>query len=539
MAVVVIAGYLVLLLALGALSSRFFRGTSSDYFLASRGIGSFLLLMSLFGTTMTAFALVGSTGEAFHSGIGVYGKMASWSGIIHSACFFLVGIRLWSYGKRFGYVTQIQFFRARFESDKLGLVLFPILVGLVIPYLLIGVIGAGTVIGKVTNGAFPEALAGSGGAIPFWLGSAVVCLVVMTYVFFGGVRGTAWANAFQTIVFMGLGLVTFILIANELGGPAKATALVQQYNPTKLKRAVNEEDQRQYEQQLAAWTADPKAAVIKPRKPHEVTQLHFLTYMFIPLSVGMFPHLFQHWLTARSARTFRLSVIAHPVMIMVVWVPCVLIGVWATSAVVDGRAVIPPNLANPNAVLAIMVRGLAHPVLGGLLSAGILAAIMSSLDSQFLCIGSIFANDIVAHYVGRDRLTDRHLVVLGRVFVVVIVLVTYLLGLKLAETRGVFTLGIWCFSGFAGLFPLVLAAMYWRGVTKAGAYASVLTLAVVWLVLFAQSGYGADRAYLFLKMMPVASMVAASGLALVVVSLLTRPPSAATVDKFVPRRSSN
>ncbi|MCH7814518.1 MAG: hypothetical protein IID40_10930 [Planctomycetes bacterium] len=163
---------------------------------------------------------------------------------------------------------------------------------------------------------------------------------------------------------------------------------------------------------------------------------------------------------------------------------------------------------------------------------------MSSMDSQFLCIGSIFANDIVAHYAGPGRLTDRHLVMLGRAFVVVIVLVTYLLGLKLAETRGVFTLGIWCFSGFAGLFPLVLAAVYWRRVTKVGAYASVLTLAVVWLVLFAQSGYGADRAYLFLKMMPVATMVGASGLALVVVSLLTRPPSTATVDKFVPRRSS-
>jgi SSS family solute:Na+ symporter len=537
-AVLVIAGYLALLLALGVVSSRFLRGTAADYFLASRGLGSFLLLMSLFGTTMTAFALLGSTGEAFHSGIGVYGKMASWSGIIHSACFFLIGVKLWSYGKRFGYVTQIQFFRDRFESDRLGLLLFPILVGLVIPYLLIGVIGAGTVIGKVTSGAFPQVLAGTGGAVPYWLGSAIICLVVMTYVFFGGVRGTAWANAFQTSVFMVLGLVTFVVIANRLGGPAKATALVQQYNPTKLKRAVNEQDRQQYQEQLSAWNADAEKAVVKPRPPHAVTQLHFLSYMFIPLSVGMFPHLFQHWLTARSARTFRLAIVAHPVMIMIVWVPCVLIGVWATSAVVDGKAVIPPNLANPNAVLAIMVRTLAHPVLGGLLTAGILAAIMSSLDSQFLCIGSIFANDIVAHYVSRDRLTDRHLVLLGRIFVVLIVLVTYLLGLRLAATRGVFTLGIWCFSGFASLFPLAVAAAYWRRATKAGAYASVLTTAVVWLVLFANSDYGANRAYLFLGMMPVATMVAASALALVVVSLLTRPPSAATVDKFLPRAST-
>ena len=56
----VICCYLVVLLALGLLSNRFFRGTSHDYFVASQSIGPFLLLMSVFGTTMTAFALVGS-----------------------------------------------------------------------------------------------------------------------------------------------------------------------------------------------------------------------------------------------------------------------------------------------------------------------------------------------------------------------------------------------------------------------------------------------------------------------------------------------
>ena len=114
---IIISVYLVLLLALGLGSNRLLRGTAGDYFLASRSIGPFLLLMSLFGTTMTAFALVGSTGESFKEGIGVYGMMASWSGIIHSAVFFLIGVKLWSFGKKYGYVTQIQFFRDRFESD--------------------------------------------------------------------------------------------------------------------------------------------------------------------------------------------------------------------------------------------------------------------------------------------------------------------------------------------------------------------------------------------------------------------------------------
>ncbi|MFQ5490249.1 MAG: sodium:solute symporter [Phycisphaerae bacterium] len=547
---VIILAYLSLLLVLGIFSSRVFKGTATDYFLASRGIGSFVLLMSLFGTTMTAFALIGSTGESFKTGIGVYGMMASWSGIIHSACFFLVGIKLWSFGSRYGYITQIQFFRDRFESNGIGLVLFPILVGLVVPYLLIGVMGAGVTIEKVTAGALPGLFAGSGagptavakGAVPFAVGSALICIIVLIYVFFGGVRGTAWANTFQTIVFIVLGLVTFLVISDKLGGVKQATAMVQKYNPDKLRRTVRDDDpltrfhadQAVYQKRLAAWEGKPELQKgPKPKQavePHGISQIHFLSYMFIPLSVGMFPHLFQHWLTAKSANSFKLSVIAHPLLIMIVWVPCVLVGAWATSAMIGDKPVIPYGFSNPNAVLGLLVKKLTDPVLGGLLTAGILAAIMSSLDSQFLCIGSIFTNDIVGHYLQKDRLTDRQKVLVGRLFVVFIVVVTYLL----AQTRpgSVFTLAVWCFSGFASLFPLVFAALYWKRVTKAGAYACVLTAAGVWLWLFAASGYGAQRGFLFYGMMPVATIMACSTLALVLVSLVSRPPSAATLDKF-------
>jgi len=355
--------------------------------------------------------------------------------------------------------------------------------------------------------------------------------VVLIYVFFGGVRGTAWANAFQTIIFMILGCVTFFAIADKLGGPEEATRLVQEYNPAKLKCKVTDSDVANYQAKLADYEADPKAAVIKPKPPQSISKLAFLTYMFIPLSVGMFPHLFQHWLTARSAKSFRLSVIAHPLMIMIVWVPCVLIGIWATSAILSGKPVIPPNLTNPNAVLAIMVKKMTSPWLGGFLTAGILAAIMSSLDSQFLCLGSIFTNDIVGHYIAHEGLSDRQKVLTGRIFVVCIVAITYLIAVLWRKT-GVFPLAIWCFSGFASLFPLVFAAVYWRRVTKAGAYACVLVAATVWIYLFRESGFGADREYLFLGMMPVATIIGLSTLALVVVSWMTAPPSQATVDKF-------
>ena len=74
---IIIAIYLSLLLGLGLFASRWFSGSSKDYMLASHSIGPFLLLMSLFGTTMTAFALVGSTGEAYKEGIGLAQRLAA------------------------------------------------------------------------------------------------------------------------------------------------------------------------------------------------------------------------------------------------------------------------------------------------------------------------------------------------------------------------------------------------------------------------------------------------------------------------------
>jgi len=504
----IIVIYLGALLAFAMGSKIFFRGTSTDYFVASRSIGPFMLLMSVFGTTMTAFALVGSTGKSFERGIGTYGLMASSSGLIHAACFLLIGLKLWAIGKRHGYVTQIQFFRARFDSNGLGYLLFPILVLLVIPYLLIGVIGAAKTIGGVTGpkktprgmieGTFPDLFESTGGAIPPWLTGAVICIVVLCYIFAGGSRAAAWANTFQTLVFMTMGVLAFILISNKLGGLGAA---IEQAKEGHLVRTVSSEGKV------------------------GVPPIMFATYMFIPLSVGMFPHLFQHWLTAKSAKAFKLTVIAHPICIMIVWVPCVLIGLWATGLK-------PLEGAAPAAVLAKMVGILVKdPVIVGLVTAGILAAIMSSLDSQFLCLGTIFTNDIVLHNT-KKKYTDKQILLMARGFVLAIVVITYVLAMVLIN-QNVFDLAIWCFSGFAALTPLVIAALYWRRSTKEGAIASIVATTVVWFYFFAKSGFGGE--YVILGgVMPVAVCWLTGVVAMVAVSLATKPPSKETVDKFFP-----
>ena len=554
----VVLGYLVLLLGLGIFSSKFFRGTSKDFFVASRSIGSFMLLMSVFGTTMTGFALVGSSGKAFTTGVATYGAVAAWSGIIHSAIFFIIGLRLWAIGKRHGYVTQVQFFRDRFNSQTLGTVLFVLLVLLIIPYLLIGIISAGNFVEGTTKGMF-----NADGIAP-WITGLVICGVVLTYVFLGGVRSTAWANTFQTIVFMLTGIVAFLMISSAVAQKnpeynlkesgiiyniKRATEYVETHKPERLARGVHpgattkyEEKQQEYEEKMMESmnnSAESGEEMIEPPEPAapkpSMSHLVFITFLFIPLSIGMFPHVFQHWLTAKDAKTFRLAIVAHPICIAIVWLPCILIGVWAAGLAAAGDI----SISNPSEVLGTMVNLIANPWLLGLLMAGVLAAIMSSLDSQFACLGTMFTNDIVIPIRGKDYYSDADKLKLARWFVVGVVAVAYLASLALMETASVFGLGIWCFTGFTALFPIVFAALYWKRVTAVGVYACMAVTTGLWVYWFHQSGYGADKHFLILGMLPIAPLTLASAAALVIGSLCSKPPEARLVNRFFPRSNDS
>lgn len=483
----IIIVYLLLVLAFGIFCSRLVGRTAEAYFLAGRGIGSFMLLMSIFGTTMTAFALIGSTGKTFEVGIGVYALIASWAGIVHVAIFFLVGIKVWSLGKRYGYITQIHYFRDRYQSDMLALILFPVVVAFVLVYILMGVIGAGRFISNITQ------------IVSYPVGMALVCIVVLSYVFLGGMRATVLANTFQTLVFMVMGVIAFFVITDSLGGPQEATRTLLE-SPEGSKRML---------------------------RAGFVGKWELATYGLVTLSVGMFPHLFQHWLTAKDARSFKLTIIAYPILCMIVWAPCVLIGMWAAG-------ILPHDSTGHNAVLAIMVSRFSGEVLSGLIGAGVLAAIMSSMDSQFLCLSSLFTHDIVARYY-QHPLTDRQRVALGRGFVVFIVMLSYLIGYF--APASVFDLGIWCFSGFSGLFPVLIAALYWRRSNKYGAIAGVLSVAALWIYFLPEvMDPGREGEFLLfdLQMMPVTLIVAISSIFVIIGSLVTPKPAPELVERFFP-----
>jgi len=261
-----------------------------------------------------------------------------------------------------------------------------------------------------------------------------------------------------------------------------------------------------------------------------IKPLQLLTYTCIPLSVGMFPHMFIHWLTAKNARSFRPTIAFYPICIAIVWVPSVLLGVFAHLDFPDLGA------AAANSILVKMIDLHAPGLLAGLLAAGVFAAIMNSFDSQVHAVGTMFTQDIVRHYSFHDRMSESRQILVGRLFMVAVLVVTYLLSLVTA--RSIFKLGVWCFTGFAALFPVVVAAVFWKRSTKWGAFASTASVIVLWLYFISRGWKSADYTIADSGAMPVAVILLVSTAAMIVGSLLTQPPEQATLDKFFPRSSN-
>ncbi|MDX1383527.1 MAG: sodium:solute symporter family protein, partial [Thermoanaerobaculia bacterium] len=108
---------------------------------------------------------------------------------------------------------------------------------------------------------------------------------------------------------------------------------------------------------------------------------------------------------------------------------------------------------------------------------------------------------------------------------------------SLVSGPSIFGLSVWSFTGFSGLFPVAVAALYWRRSTAAGVLAAVATVSLLWLWFFSRAWGAPGYTVAGTGVMPVAVIVLASTLALIVVSWLTSPPPASAVAKFFPSRS--
>jgi SSS family solute:Na+ symporter len=591
---IVVFCYLAIVVYIGIFAFRRGKNTGEDFFLASRSLGPYVFIFSLFGTNMTAFAILGSSGLAYQRGIGVYGLMASASGFVIPLTIFFIGTRLWALGKKYGHMTQVQYFRDRWECSKTGTVIFLVTAVMLVPYLVIGTMGGGSTLESLTtitgddhkpkqfqvyeNGqpkmkpVLVQQLSVDGKPlhrykldaagqpvlnpkgkpvlelvkapkldaagkvvtepvtehkhwVPYEVGAAIVALVVMSYVFFGGMRGTAWVNTFQVILFLCFGAIAFYLISRKLGG---------------------------FAQIMQDMAAHPRTLALLQRD--RIPMAEFFSYTFIPLSAIMFPHIAIMCLTAEKITHFKKTVIFYPICIAAIWLPSVYLGVIAAQKM--------PGLmgGDTNDVIPRMLLEMTGPMMAGVLGAGIMACVMAS-DSQILALCTMFTEDIFAYYGGKQRFGEKAQIWTGRAFIVLVTIAAYVIGIKLKDAEGIFELAIrFNFSGFAALAPIMLAALFWKRSTKYGALAAVLWVAfamtaMAWLYFRTEGiapapGQPAVPIYpalgnLLLRTpgnvtvfgyLPVMPMTIISGILVVVVSLITPGPSQTTLNKYFPKK---
>lgn len=512
--VIVVAIYLAIIAVIGSVAFRQSKANTEDFFLANRTVGSMVFFLSIFATNMTAFAILGSSGQAYRQGIGIYGLMASSSGFVIPLTIFFIGTRLWAIGKRFGHQTQVAFFRDRWECSTIGTVIFVLTVVMLVPYMIISIMGGGRVLADI-----------SGGRVTYWLGCAIVALVVTVNVFFGGMRGTVWVNIFQTILFLLFGAVAVAVISHDLPGG--------------------------FGEHIRKIVDNPKTSYLVTRE--RMSERYFWSYTLIPLSSIMFPHMAIMCFAARKVTAFKRTVVLYPLAIMAIWLPCVFLGVLGTQLV--------PGLKNPDGVLLHLLNQHAPIWLAGILGAGIISAVMGSDTHQVLAVSTMFTKDVFAHYGGTTKYGEKGSVFFARGFILLVTLIAYVIALLTPES--IFELAVrFAFSGFAAMAPVMIAALFWKRSTKYGALASTLWvagwLALTWylqritdgtapkpgqppLLIVPDLGHLFERttaAVTFYGFLPVFPMVLGSAVLMILVSLMTPPPSQPTIEKYFPRRAA-
>ncbi|PYJ07341.1 MAG: hypothetical protein DME25_04105 [Verrucomicrobia bacterium] len=519
--VLVILIYLALIAFVGSAAFRRGKDSTEDFFLASRSVGEMVFFLSLFATNMTAFAILGSSGQAYRQGIGIYGLMASSSGLVIPLTIFLIGTRLWALGKRFGHQTQVAFFRDRWECDTIGTVIFALSAAMLVPYMIISIMGGGTVLANISHSPGADSP-----LIPYPLGCAIVAVVVTLGVFLGGMRGTVWVNILQTTLFLCFGAVAVLTISHALPGG--------------------------FGEYMSKLAGDPKTSFLVTRE--KMPPQAFWSYTFIPLSSIMFPHMAIMCFSARKVTAFRRTVVLYPIAILLIWLPCIFLGVLGAAAL--------GKVADPDGILLLMLQKYAPAWLAGILGAGIISAVMGSDAHQVLALSTMFTKDIYQHYGGREKYGEKAAVHFARAFIVLVTLAAYLIALALKNKQGIFEIAVrYAFSGFAAMAPVMIAALFWPRSTKWGALAATLFVAsclagfallqntyhpgdILW-----QIGQGEEAIkVLFLNprgdvmvwngFMTVVPMVLGSALLMVLVSLITRPPGQATIEKYFSKSAS-
>ncbi len=475
--------YLVVMVSIGF---YFFRKNKnvSDYVLGGRTLNPWVAAMSaqasdmsgwlLLGLPGTAYVLFGGTTEAIWTAIGLaIGTYLNW---------LIVAKRLRKYTMAAGNsITLPEFFQNRF-LDKSGVLKGVSAVFTLIFFLFYtaSMFSAGAKLFKTVFGfTYTQAL-------------LIGVIIIVSYTFLGGFLAVCWTDTIQGILMFIALVITPIVACFRLGGvDAVSNALSQIDNGFKI---------LPYLDNGALNTA--------------------LLVSSLAWGLGYFgqPHILPRFMAIRKANEIRPARVIATIWVLITLGAAVIIGIL-------GKLML-PNLADPESVFMDMVGQLYNPVLAGIMLTAILAAIMSTADSQLLVTSASVSADIYGGIIKKDA-SQKSLLWVSRITVIVVSILAALLvsvenpvegTLMFKINESVFKLVAFAWAGFGAAFgPAVLFSLFWRKTSKAGVFAGIIAGGVTACVWWLCSG-GIFDVYEILPGFIVSAIV------IVVVSLLTKVP---------------
>ncbi|WP_207061899.1 sodium/proline symporter PutP [Motiliproteus sp. SC1-56] len=471
--------YLALMLGIGIVAYRRTQDLS-DYVLGGRNLGALPSALSAGASDMSGWLLLGLPGYALSAGYGAFwlaggllvGTWLNW---------LLVAQRLRVYSQHAeDALTLPAFFEKRFEDKSHSLrVISAVFVLLFFLFY--------TSSGLVAGGKLFETVFG----FDYTLAVTIGTLAVISYTLFGGYLAVSWTDVVQGLL-MAAALVIVPLVAmGEVGGISATWAAIKASNP-ELLNAFTDTD------------------------GNAITVIGTLSLLGWGLGYFGQPHILARFKGIKSK-----DHVPTARRIAVFWSGLTMLGACLVGFAAIGYLDAP--LGDSEKVFMVLVDALFHPVIAGILLAAILAAVMSTADSQLLVSSSALAEDFYKALFNRDA-DQKQLVLVGRIAVIVIALIAYFLAMD--PDSKVLELVSYAWAGFGAAFgPALILSLYWKRMNKTGALAGIIVGGVT-VVVWKQMSGGLFDLYEIIPGFIFAT------LAIIAASLMTPAPARTIEAKF-------
>jgi SSS family solute:Na+ symporter len=470
--------YLLFTIVVGVVSNRRLSLDVEDFFLYGRKAGFIVLYLTVVATYHSAFAFLGSGGFFYTHGIGFW-DAGTWT-ILAGATTYVLGSRIWALGKRFQYVTPADMLADFYESEAVRVVTALVSVVFTILYIQVQAQGLGYIINVA-----------SGGRVSFEMGTLILLCAAAAYVMAGGIRAVYWTDVLQGVwMYIALWVGGLFLAYKLFGGP------VALWNRLALER--------------------PDLLTLPGPRGFFTPGMWFGMTIVLSFGIVFQPHMMIRYYTALSGRTIKWLGATTPIYLMTIYVPAALVGL--------GGALVMPGLDIPDRIFPEMLFAHAPAWLTGLVLAGATAAAMSTLDSILHANTTVLTRDIYQRYLVKQA-SQRHYINVGRVLVLVLLLVGYLLSVRTFDLLVV--LVSLSGAGALQLGPAICGVCFpsARPLTRVGVLAGIGTGLITLYITLVVSPHP-------LGMHAGVWSLLVNAIVTVIVSRVTHAPSAATVQRI-------